>query len=248
MELLTAIQRDTIDPEYGSHYGEDRHDRRRHRWLAVLVSFLAGLMFATSSMGAGRGNDNVASERADLIAQVNQAELRNKELRSEADELAEQVQELEEAQLGRQVGLDKSSLVWSGMGAVTGPGLALTITENPLDDAGILIDQDIRQVVNGLWLAGAEAVSVNGYRLSSRTAIRQAGSAITVDYRSLTAPYRIEAIGDPDSLASRFESGPGGAWLNFLKRNHGVGWTMESRGALELDADGGLGVDKAGVR
>ena len=81
MELLTAIQRDTIDPEYGSHYGEDRHDRRRHRWLAVLVSFLAGLMFATSSMGAGRGNDNVASERADLIADDHAERLRQQHFR-----------------------------------------------------------------------------------------------------------------------------------------------------------------------
>jgi uncharacterized protein YlxW (UPF0749 family) len=78
------------------------------------------------------------------------------------------------------------------MGAVTGPGLALTITENPLDDAGILIDQDSARWWNGLWLAGAEAVSVNGYRTEFADLIRQAGSAITVDYRSLTAPYRIE--------------------------------------------------------
>lgn len=248
MELLTAIQRDTIEPEYGAHYAERKPSRSRSGWLVLAIGFLAGLMFAVSSMGGGHGNDDIASERADLIAQAKQAEQHNAELRAQADDLAAEVQQLETAQLGRQVPLDQSAVIWSGTKAVKGPGIVLTITDNPRDESGIVVDQDIRQVVNGLWLAGAEAISVNGYRLSARTAIRQAGSAITVDYRSLTAPYRIEAVGDPDALTSRFGSGPGAVWLNFLKRNHGVDWTTESRRELTLAADAGLDVDKAGVR
>ncbi len=248
MELLTAIRRDTIEPEYGTHYADETPKKARTRWLVLAIGFLAGLMFATSSMGGAFRNDSVASERADLIAQAEQAEERNEQLRAEADGLAAEVEALQANQLGRQIVLDDSAVSWSGIAAVSGPGIVLTITDNPRDDSGIVVDQDIRHIVNGLWLAGAEAISVNGHRLSARTAIRQAGSAITVNYRSLTSPYHIEAIGDPESLSRSFSSGPGAAWLNYLKRNHGVSWTMDSRRELNLGADPGLDVDNASVR
>ena len=130
---------------------------------------------------------------------------------------------------------------------MSGPGVVLTINDNPTDANGILIDQDLRHVVNGLWLAGAEAIAINGYRLSARTAIRQAGSAITVDYRSMTTPYRIEAIGDASELDDGFRANSGGAWLSFLRNNYGVQWNIAAAARLELRADAGLGVDEAGV-
>ena len=52
-----------------------------------------------------------------------------------------------------------------------------------------MLDVDLQQLVNGMWTAGAEAISVNGHRLTSLTAIRGAGTSITVDYSSLTPPY-----------------------------------------------------------
>ena len=67
-----------------------------------------------------------------------------------------------------------------------------------------MLDIDLQILVNGLWESGAEAISINGHRLSNLTAIRGAGDAITVDYRSLTRPYQIEAIGDPRTLPASF--------------------------------------------
>jgi uncharacterized protein YlxW (UPF0749 family) len=58
--------------------------------------------------------------------------------------------------------------------------------------------------VNALWAAGAEAVSINGQRLGPTTAIRFAGEAVLVDFRPVTNPYEISAIGDPDRMAARF--------------------------------------------
>lgn len=49
-----------------------------------------------------------------------------------------------------------------------------------------VLDMDLQILTDGLWQAGAEAISVNGHRLSALTAIRGAGEAITVDNRSLT--------------------------------------------------------------
>ena len=53
-----------------------------------------------------------------------------------------------------------------------------------------MIARDLQIVVNGLWASGAEAVSVNGQRLTSKAAIRFAGQAILVNYRPLTRALR----------------------------------------------------------
>ena len=93
--------------------------------------------------------------------------------------------------------------------------------------------------------AGAEAVSINGYRLSARTAIRNAGGAITVDYRSLSRPYVLEAIGDLDTLGTAFPTTEGGRWLEGLKEHYGMQSTMERVRSLTLGADPGLDITHA---
>lgn len=246
MELLNYIQRDTVDPEYARQAsGHGRQSRTRAPILVIAVGLVAGLMFATSGLGAGRGAEGAVSERNELLGQIDQVEQRNRQLRVQADELSGQIQQLEADRLGPGLQPDQSAVVWSGAVAVSGPGVLLTINENAREAKGVLVDQDLREVVNGLWLAGAEAIAINGHRLSARTAIRQAGSAVTVDYRSMTTPYRIEAIGEAAQLTSAFKENSGGAWLRFLRLNYGVSWTIESRSELKLAADAGLDIDRA---
>ena len=126
----------------------------------------------------------------------------------------------------------------AGAAPVTGPGLRLTLDDAPVKDGGKnadadprnnagpdqgrVIARDLQIVVNGLWASGAEAVSVNGQRLTSKAAIRFAGQAILVNYRPLTRPYVISAIGDPRSLAADFAASDGGSYLQSLKTNFGV--------------------------
>ena len=49
-----------------------------------------------------------------------------------------------------------------------------------------------------------EAVGINGQRLGPTTAIRFAGEAVLVDFRPVTSPYEISAIGNPDALQREF--------------------------------------------
>src|SRR3712207_4659812 len=115
--------------------------------------------------------------------------------------------------------LFRSALAEQGAGAVpvTGPGLLVTLAnadpdadEDPVgggtqsDERGRVQDGDLQLVVNALWAAGAEAVSVNGQRLGPTTAIRFAGEAVLVDFRPVTNPYEVRAIGDPDRLSTGF--------------------------------------------
>src|SRR5207302_160556 len=64
---------------------------------------------------------------------------------------------------------------------------------------GLVLDRDLQDVANELWHDGAEAIAINGQRLTATTTIRAAGGAILVDFRPVTAPYQVSAIG-PDDL------------------------------------------------
>jgi uncharacterized protein YlxW (UPF0749 family) len=78
---------------------------------------------------------------------------------------------------------------------------------------------------------------VNGHRLTTRTAIRGAGSAITGDYSSLTPPYTVLAIGDTATMPARFAQSEGGRWVQYLVSNFGVRMTITTEESLLVPAD-----------
>ena len=135
----------------------------------------------------------------------------------------------------------------TGSEAAGGPGVRVTLADGA--DAAVrgsrVVDTDLRMASNGLWACGAEAVAINGYRLSVRTAIRNAGDAITVDYRSIAGPYTVEATGDARSIEECFRGGEGGVWIEGLSQHYGVVWGIGRLHAVEVPADPGLGVDHA---
>ncbi|MCA1657216.1 MAG: DUF881 domain-containing protein [Actinobacteria bacterium] len=102
--------------------------------------------------------------------------------------------------------------------AVRGAGLIVTVGDagQPSDPvtgapdpgdpaaAGRVQDRDLAGLVNALWAAGAEAISVDGQRLSPTSTIRSAGGAILVDFRPVSSPYEIRAIGDAGRMQVGF--------------------------------------------
>ncbi|NAZ83927.1 DUF881 domain-containing protein, partial [Kineococcus sp. R8] len=131
-----------------------------------------------------------------------------------------------------------------GAVAVQGPGLTVVLSDAPQDataadaptGSGRVLDRDLQTVVNGLWLAGAEAVAVNGQRLTSLSAIRAAGGAVLVDYRPLTPPYTLTAVGDPATLQTRLATAAAGRYLRALQDNYGIGVSIEAADSLQLPA------------
>jgi uncharacterized protein YlxW (UPF0749 family) len=90
----------------------------------------------------------------------------------------------------------------AGTSAVRGPGLRVKVSDADIvpddvrdDSAYRISDIDLQLLVNALWSAGAEAVAINGNRVVATTSIRAAGETIVVNFRPLTPPYRLEAIG-----------------------------------------------------
>lgn len=96
----------------------------------------------------------------------------------------------------------------SGTTDIRGEGIVITLNDGL---KGVVIegnsdtlvhDSDILTVVNELKAAGAEAISVNGQRIISTSAIRCVGPVIQVNYQKVAAPFEIKAIGDAQYLES----------------------------------------------
>jgi uncharacterized protein YlxW (UPF0749 family) len=92
----------------------------------------------------------------------------------------------------------------------------------------------VQDVVNALWSAGARAIAVGGERLGPTTAIRSAGQAILVDFRPITSPYVIVALGSPDTLAGRFAASAAVSRLRAASSAYGIGFSVQSVGHERL--------------
>ncbi|HMC81091.1 MAG TPA: DUF881 domain-containing protein [Acidimicrobiia bacterium] len=129
---------------------------------------------------------------------------------------------------------------WAGTTPMAGPGLEIRLSEShreaktEADRESLSVhDVDLQLVVNALWAAGAEAVAVNGQRLVSTSPIRAAGETITVNFRPLVPPYKVEAIGgdkkefERSAVAQRFKQ-----WV----ADYGLGFSVRSRSKVVVPA------------
>jgi uncharacterized protein YlxW (UPF0749 family) len=149
----------------------------------------------------------------------------------------------------------------TGLGDVHGPGFVLRLSDAPagagadgLDprdstaaSQGRVTDRDLQTLVNQVWAAGAEAVSINGQRLTGLSAIRSAGDAVLVDFRPLSPPYSIDVIGAPDTVRTRFAEGFGGSYLQVL-HDYGITYSIRAENDLTLPASAGVTIRYATAR
>lgn len=249
MSLLNNLMAHPIDEGYAvaarsRPFADGRPARKRHRVMLAIACLVLGFLLALAAAQNYRSAPEAEKQRKELIERIGQADTRLSQLRDQQTRLADEVRALQTAGLSNtssgaalQQQLDDLGLQ-TGAIAVTGPGIKAVIDDaKNADKEGRLLDVDLQQLVNGLWTAGAEAISVNGHRLTSLTAIRSAGSAITVNYSSLTPPYTVLAIGDTATMPARFAQSSGGQWVQYLVSNFGVRLTITTEESLLVPAD-----------
>jgi len=253
-QLLGTVWDDALDPGYAAAAAREPRlaDRSRGRAPGAAAGATAlgllGLLLTIAVVQAHAAAPAVAQRRADLLERVHAqtrtydamtqdvGRLQSELSRLKADELASTARG---ESLAARVGQLELA---AGQAAVAGPGISITLddaaTPPPGTDPSLdrVLDRDLQGVVNGLWLAGAEAVSVGGQRLTATSAIRSAGDAILVDYRPLDRPYVVTAIGDPATLQSRFEAGAEGRALRTLQSTYGIIFAVDRADRLTLPA------------
>lgn len=91
--------------------------------------------------------------------------------------------------------VDEANLlrIANGLVEVSGPGVDVVVS-------GPITVLDLQDLVNELRNAGAEALSVNGQRVVTWSAISTDGVYITVDGQPVLPPYRLEAIGAAQTM------------------------------------------------
>ena len=249
-------------PEVGA---DAARTRRRNDLLVALTLVGAGLLAAIAYQEAALGAQGREQVREALVEDIRLQSATTDDLAEQLDELALEVTRTREAALEASIvgkrALDRLTAAQKGAGvvAVTGPGLEVTLGNAAADAdsdpvggsdeialAGLVQDTDLQLVVNALWAAGAEAISINDQRLGPTTAIRQAGGAILVDFRPVASPYVVAAIGDPGELRNGFLSSPEAAYVAGLERDYGL--TFEFARADELSLPAGSSAELRAAR
>jgi len=242
-DLLTHLAETSVDDDYARATAERSEGAPPRGSLVVPTVVLAvlGLLVSLSLVQKRDIAPIEQAERAELIEQIEEArsevDATNQEIETLRDDIARIQGTNEDLSLRGDSLLDEvvRGRVLVGKASVRGPGLRITVDDaKDAVEGGTVLDSDLQDLANGLWQAGAEAIAINGNRLGPTTAIRTAGNSVNVNFRALTPPYVVTAIGDPDTLPARFsETRAGQSWAD-LETNYGIRFDTETETTLVL--------------
>ena len=269
MSLLQQLMDRPLDPSYAAAAARREAEglpasTSLRSPLVLVAAIVIGFLLVAAAFALRPVGTTASREKEQLIEQVEARQARGDELAREVSALGQQIQDAQSAALSSQASqlsaeLDRLRLL-TGEVAVTGPGLVLTVDEapdartqsgsgDPRDAGGFpkgrVTSFDLQILCNGLWQAGAEAMSINGQRLTSRSSIRFAGDAILVDYRPLIPPYTITAVGDGRELQTAFASSASGAYLKSLGDNYAIPSTITTPSRVDVPRSPSLPLSSA---
>jgi len=253
MLLLNDLMTNSLDEGYARAAARrappGAQQQSSRRLAAVILGFaLAGLLLAAAAVQVRSSAPTAARERVQLTERITAQTKRVDALQRRANELRAEVSAARRSALavtetGRAEAdrLTELELV-AGVLPAEGEGIRVVVDDAKPGDPALsngkpesrVMDADLQRLVNGLWAAGAEAVAINGQRITALTAIRSAGDAILVSYRPLSPPYTVLAIGDSEQLEVDFVDGPGGRWFRLLEDNYGIEFDVSREKKLRL--------------
>ncbi|MFF4054171.1 DUF881 domain-containing protein [Streptomyces sp. NPDC001668] len=260
MSLLTNVMDHSLDDGYAEAAARKKAagDGGLPRTLRAKLGLAVGLVLAALVVTVGAAQARVAApvvakEREELIDRIDRETETADKLEESVDQLRGDVSTRQREALKQSGDSGQADLVGilSGATEVHGPGVKLVVNDakeattggdgNPREtsgfsDTGRVRDRDMQRVVNGLWQSGAEAVSINGQRLTALSAIRAAGDAILVDNKPLVPPYTVLAVGDGQRLSTRFQDSADGLYLHALEENYGIRTAISVEDDLRLPA------------
>ncbi|MBT0995120.1 DUF881 domain-containing protein [Cellulomonas sp. DKR-3] len=262
MTLLTEVYRRPLDPGYAlaarrRAAGEQAPPGPGRRAVLLVAAVLLGLAVTAAALTLHQPTSSAQRAREVLEGNIVERSDQVAALQEESAALGEQITALQSALVGQGDAALRTELaagtVEAGQSEVTGPGLRVELSDAPsaatsdLGDESRVQDVDLQVVVNGLWSSGAEAVAINGQRVTSTTAIRSAGSAVLVDLVPLTSPYRVDAIGSSTRLQTGLVRSSAGQLITALRSTYGIGVDISAQSSLDLPGAGQVNLRHATV-
>ena len=261
-DFLTELFRNPLDPGYAdaaarrARDGVPRGSRSRlTSGVAVLTLVALGFLLSVAYQQTMADEPAASNARKTLVDQVQTRRAETAQLQQRADQLRTDVAALRARRLGGAAVAELTELeATAGLAPVRGSGAKITIRDGPIpvdpltgehNTQALVKDSDLQLACNALWSEGAEAITVNGQRLTATSTIRQAGEAILVDFRPVTTPYEVVAVG-PDSLADHFREGYAGRFFKELANRYGMAFDAAPVKDVTLDAASDLTLRVAG--
>jgi len=247
--LLALITKRSLDADY-EHVaarrralGRDPESHPVPRRTAGLVLLVFGLLVTIAAVQTSRNASANDAGRESLIEQVDLRRQGVSELQKQLDRQQSQVFALQSElnslateRQATQARLERLG-IRTGFGAVSGPGVQVTVNSAPGSAGSELVrDSDLTLLTDALWAAGAEAISVNGQRLTVLSAFRNVGIGILVNSQPINPPYVFSVVGNPDTLpANLLASSMGEKWYA-LKDSLGFRFDVRNGGTMSLPA------------
>jgi uncharacterized protein YlxW (UPF0749 family) len=216
-------------------------------WVRALVAATVGLLVvALVTANRSAPVESRLGQRIELVELIEAEQARNAELAARVDALSAELAALERDESGGQTLTALSAAVDelaapAGMQAVAGPGVIATLRDSriaPPPDGDyndyVIHEQDLQAVINALWAGGAEAMSVNGNRILTTTAIRCVGNVLLLHGTTHSPPYEIAAIGDVQELQTALTRDPAVARFADAVARFKLGYTVDVDAALLL--------------
>jgi uncharacterized protein YlxW (UPF0749 family) len=258
MTLLTEVMERPLDPGYAEatarRRAEEAAGTARPRSLAtrvgvVVLAVVLGVGTAAAAQQLRAPQDSVTQARSLLERQITERGDEVAALSQQADDLSREIVDLQRSALETQepglLDVIQRDSVHNGTEAVSGPGLVVSLTDasgglvDEPDEESRVRDRDLQIVVNALWDAGAEAISIDDQRLTAKTAIRNAGQAVLVNLVPLPGPtYVVRAVGDPEAMQTAIARSVLPSYLQLLGSSFGIRSSVVAQSALELPGVG----------
>ncbi len=174
----------------------------------LLLGLVVGLQWQTQSTRspiASRYSADLAESAVEMQHEQDGLKGQLTDLRSRLDAIQQQASTLDSstASLAKRIELLRDS---SGLTAKTGSGVVVTLDDGRIPasaprrsiELAIVHSQDVADVFNAAWKAGAVGIAVNGERVTSATAC--VGSTIQINGRLMSPPFVVSILGRPDQL------------------------------------------------
>ncbi|MGG7324062.1 DUF881 domain-containing protein [Clostridium baratii] len=182
--------------------------------VCALLGFLLAYQFKLLSKNNDGSTENY--NKNDIITEIDSLKKEKEELQNKNNAINEELKKLEDAaakegNVGKEIKnqLD-SARMHLGLVDVSGPGVIIKITPktsifgSSSDETGRSIsEEELIHIVNLLWYSKAEAISINGYRVTPQTGIKNSSNYIWIGSAgkvSSKEPITIKAIGDKARL------------------------------------------------
>ena len=184
--------------------------------VAIVCAFLGFLLTYQFKQLSVANSGDIDYDSADILSEIEILKQEKEDIQKNNEILSEELKQREDAAAreGEIEGEIKKQLdnvrMQIGLLDVKGPGVVITLAlknsvfgTNGTQTVNTVSEEEIINLINSLWYAGAEAISINEMRITPQTGIKMAGSSISIGSAGRVDPNSeivIKAIGDKNKV------------------------------------------------